>query len=544
MAAAVALLGPVRAWVDDRDVTPGPVKDRTLFALLALRPQRVVTGEELIEELWDGLHRDGARHALHVRIAALRKHLGRAGAGPLLHHVGGGYVLDVAPDDVDHLRFASLVGRARVQRSRGDRAGALDSLDRALALWRGTAMCDAASTMTIDAEAHRLNEAHVEALEDRIDVQIELGRHRRVVAELDGLVAVHPLREGLWRQRIIALYRSERQAEALRAARDARRICGEQLGLDVGPALRTLEQAVREQRPELDWAPPEPADLDTPSVHYARSPDGAYIAYQIAGQGPVDVVIVPGYVSHLDTWWEAASGRLVRRLASFCRLILFDKRGTGLSDRPTGIGFHDWLADIDAVLDAAEAPRPVVLGMSAGAPIAIEWAAAHADRVSALVLYAGFARATRAPDYEIGVDLEKLEAGNRRLEEGWGTGVSLALFCPSVSGDPAAVEIFGRYERKAASPGAASAYLRVLTGSDVRHRLAEITSPTLVIHPAGDRCLDIGHARYLADNIPSARLRLLDSSDHLIWFSDAIDELTDAVAAFIIDEVADEGDVP
>jgi DNA-binding SARP family transcriptional activator/pimeloyl-ACP methyl ester carboxylesterase len=533
--ADVAVLGPVRVVVDDIDVTPRAVKERTLLAVLALRNGQAVTVDQLVEELWGDLDRDGGKHALQVRVAALRKTLDGAGASGLLRHVGGGYVLDVDDSRVDHLRFSVLVSQSRVQRSRGDLVAARDSLQVALDLWRGDALCDAVSSITVDSEARRLNDARIDALEDRIEVDLDLGRHREMAPELDRLVALHPLRERLWRHRILALYRSGRQAEALRAAHEVRQLLAE-LGLQPEPALRNLEAGVLEQRPELQWTPPAATvALLTPPIGYARSCDGVHLAYQVAGDGPVDMVIVPGYVSHLDTWWEAYSGKLVRRLAGFCRLILFDKRGTGLSDRPSGVGVDQWLTDVDTILEEVHSARPIVFGVSAGTAIAIQWAADHPDRVRGLIAYGGHARMEWSPDHLIGLDPAMLDAGVDRVEAMWATGAGLRAYCPSIGDDPSAREQFAQYRRKAASPGSASTYLRALNKIDVRPALPRVTVPTLVLHAAGDLVVHPNHARYTADHIVGARLTLLDSRDHLIFFSDAIDEIADAIETFVHD---------
>ena len=127
-----------------------------------------------------------------------------------------------------------------------------------------------------------------------------------------------------------------------------------------------------------------------PTVHYAKAKDGVDPAYQVVGDGPTDLIIVPGYVSHLETWWEAWSGRLVRQLASFSRLILFDKRGTGLSDRPEDSSSKTWVEDIGVVLDAVGSERAAIFGVSAGSPIAILFAATYPERTRALVLYGGY----------------------------------------------------------------------------------------------------------------------------------------------------------
>ena len=478
-----------------------------------------------------------------MRAAALRKSLKDAHAPADVEFVNGAYRLSLDPEIVDTHRFFALIGRARGQSRDGDPSGAAISLTEAIALWRGPALADVRGGVTLDVEAARLDEAHLDALEDRIDAELACGRHREVLPELDGLVAVTPLRERLWAQRVLALYRDGRQTEALQACASIRRRLADEWGVEPGPALRGLETAVLEQRPELDCAAvadaPHPrgtlhsSDVVMPTVHYAKAKDGVSLAYQVAGDGPIDLIVIPGYTSHLETWWEAWSGRLVRQLASFSRLILFDKRGTGLSDRPADVGIDDWVEDVGVVLDAVGSERAAVLGVSGGSPIAILFAATYPERTRALVLSGGFARVLWAEGYEFGIDPDVLNDGIDALEAGWGSGSALRLFCPSAADDPVARAQFGRYQRISASPGASTAYLRLVTTVDVRHALPMVSAPTLLLHAARDEATPIACARYVADRIPDAALVELDSADHLIWFSDALDAMTTHMQDFL-----------
>ena len=272
---------------------------------------------------------------------------------------------------------------------------------------------------------------------------------------------------------------------------------------------------------------------DMPTVHYAKTKDGVNLAYQVTGDGPTDLIVIPGYVSHLETWWEAWSGRLVRRLASFSRLILFDKRGMGLSDRPERLELEDWVEDVGVVLDAVGSERAAILGVSAGTPIAILFAATYPERTRALMLYGGYARVLWDDDYEIGKAADELNEGIKSLEAAWGSRSALEHWCPSARDDLVAREQFGRYQRISASPASATAYLKIVTGVDVRHALAMVSAPTLVLHAARDLRSPIVFARYMAERIPDAALVELDSSDHLIWFSDALDAMTDAMQDFL-----------
>ena len=272
MDVAVRVLGPLEVVIDGVDVTPPAPKERALLALLVIRRGRVVGADRLMEELWPELPADRARRVLQVRVAAVRKLLGTADAAGLLELVAPGYRLAIADDVVDEHHFFELVEQARGRAAVGDPAQASAMLREALSLWRGVPLADVQACVRVEAEAARLAEARLGAIEDRIDADLACGRHLAVACELDALVVSHPLRERLWNQRILALYRSGRQAEALRACTVVRDRLHTELGVEPGPALRALEAAVLEQRAELDWsAPPASAlpDVRSPSGHGA-----------------------------------------------------------------------------------------------------------------------------------------------------------------------------------------------------------------------------------------------------------------------------------
>jgi pimeloyl-ACP methyl ester carboxylesterase len=268
-------------------------------------------------------------------------------------------------------------------------------------------------------------------------------------------------------------------------------------------------------------------------VRYAVTRDGVHVAYQTVGDGPIDVLAVPGFVSHLDMWWDAPTDRLVRRLASFSRLILFDKRGMGLSDRPAHVDVEHWVADAVAVLDAAGSERAVILGISAGSPTAALLAASHPERARSLIMYGGYARWLVDDDYPHGAEPSMVEARIRHIEANWGTGVRVEALAGSRATDPSARQYWARCQTIAASPSAAGAFLRALTAIDVRPVLPTITAPTLILHPTRDQTIPVEAARDSRDLIPGARLVELDSDVHLIWLSDVVDVITQEIEAFI-----------
>ena len=260
-----------------------------------------------------------------------------------------------------------------------------------------------------------------------------------------------------------------------------------------------------------------------PETRYARSGD-AHIAYQVVGTGPRDLVYVPGWLSNVElNWEEPAYARFLTRLASFARLILFDKRGTGLSDRvpdqelPT---LEQRMDDVRAVLDAVDSERAALFGVSEGGAMSALFAATYPERTSALVMYGSYARRQRTSDYPWGQSAEDLAASLREIEQGWGGPVGRAIRAPSAAHDERFMRFWASYLVQSASPQAALTLARMNAEIDVRPILSAIRVPTLILHREGDRVVGTGDARYLAEQIPSAMLVLLAGDDHLPWVGD------------------------
>jgi DNA-binding SARP family transcriptional activator len=271
------ILGPFE--VLDEGGTPRPVggiRERALLALLVLSANRVVSAERLADDLWGERPPEGALHALQVHVSRLRKALREAGQDGVLVTRSPGYLFRVEPAAVDAVRFESLLAKGREQAASGDHARAAETLREALALWRGPALVDVADAAFARVEAARLEEARLGALEERIEADLACGRHGELVAELEVQTRAHPLRERLWAQRMLALYRAGRQAEALRAYQDLRGVLGDELGLEPSAALARLEGAILRHEPELEWPPEAPAAAPRPAsaVGGGTSPSG------------------------------------------------------------------------------------------------------------------------------------------------------------------------------------------------------------------------------------------------------------------------------
>ena len=540
----VSLLGPLRVQVDSGDVVIAAAKERSLLAALALNAGRVVGTDVLLDALWGDAPPATGRKTLQTYVANLRRALGSG----LIVTEPAGYLLRIDADAVDVGRFRALVRAGEEALRAGSVDRARGRLGEAVAQWRGEPLAGVAPHTGLAGEAVRLREEYLGALETRIGADLAAGCGGELVGELEVLVREHPFREQLWAHLMVALYRGGRQADALAACGRARTILREELGLDLGGELRRVEQAVLEHDPTLQAShtrpAPTPATLTAarPPVRYARAADGVHIAYRIVGDGPVDIIAVPGFVSHLDMWWDAPTDHLVRRLASFSRLILFDKRGMGLSDRPPVVDVEHWVDDTLAVLDAAGSERAVVLGISAGAPTAMLFSAIHPSRTRALILYGGYARFLSGDGYDPGYDRSTADSFIDRIVRGWGTGSGMSSFAPSLKHDPAARAFWARCQTLAASPAAAGTFLRALIAIDVRHVLSTITCPTLILHAARDRNAPVEAARLCRDMIRDAQLVELDSDVHLIWLSDVIGEVTAHIERFVGRSVASLGD--
>jgi class 3 adenylate cyclase len=277
--------------------------------------------------------------------------------------------------------------------------------------------------------------------------------------------------------------------------------------------------------------------MEAPETRYARSGDYS-IAYQVVGKGDLDLVYVPGLASHIEVFWEEpAYSRFLHRLASFSRLILMDRLGTGLSDRlPANqvSTYEQRMDDIRAVMDAVGSERAAVLGWSEGAPLCALFAATYPQRTTALVMYGGVPRFVSDDDYQWGFPREVLDDWVEQIvPAAWGQDEELLrLWAPSVAEQPGPRRWFVRFGRLAASPGAAQALFGMAQDLDIRDILPAIRVPTLVIHRTEDSLVEVEHSRYMAERIPDAKLVELPGVDHLWWFGDQ-DAIVDEVQEFL-----------
>jgi pimeloyl-ACP methyl ester carboxylesterase len=266
-----------------------------------------------------------------------------------------------------------------------------------------------------------------------------------------------------------------------------------------------------------------------PVTRYAKSGD-VHIAYQLFGEGPVNVVLAPPFISNVEHWWDEPDiARWLLRLGSYARVVMFDKRGTGMSDRIAELpGLDERMDDLRSVMDAVGMEQAALLGISEGGPLTALFAATYPDRCRSLVLYGSFARFTSWFATE-----EALKEFFKYVDQAWGSGGSLRKFAPSRANDLAFQSWWGKGERHGASPAAASALMRMNSQIDISGILPTIRVPTLVIHRTEDATINVEGGRYLAEHIPSAQYIELPGTDHIPFVGDSASEIADAIEEFL-----------
>ncbi|MGJ4926598.1 alpha/beta fold hydrolase [Bradyrhizobium sp. HKCCYLS2038] len=361
----------------------------------------------------------------------------------------------------------------------------------------------------------------VQALERVVQDRSAAGDHAAAAAHAHRLVALDPLSEVYGRALIRSLL----------------------LAGDRAAAERQLEALTQRLRDELGVAPeadtlallkPDAAGGETvPPTRYVRG-GSVHLAYQTFGQGPPDILLLPGFVSHVERIWEEPRGRaLLSSLAGMGRLILFDRRGIGLSDR---VGFSPSVAatarDIATVLDAAGSRRTLLLGASEAGPACIAFAADHPERVAGLILFASLAKGSATPDYPHALQAAQYDIWLQQLVAEWGGPAGIETFAPSLARDPQARAWWAGLLRASSSPGAIKGLLEALRDMDVRDLLGRIAAPTLVLHRRRDRAVLVGAGRDLAAHIPQASFVELDGADHWMFAGDQQPVLA-SIQAFI-----------
>ena len=509
------LLGPLAIHDGTNPVVLAGRKQRALLARLLLDVNRTVAIDRLVDDLWGEDVPESAQKMVQIFVSQLRKVL----PAEMLQTRPPGYAVELDPAAIDVRRFEQLRLEGEAAHAAGNAALAAERLNDALALWRGDALAEFQEPFA-RAEAARLDELYLACLESRITADLDCGRHSELVAELDLLVSRHPRREALHVQHMLALYRSGRQSDALAAYQAFRTRLADELGLEPSARLRELERQILRQDPDLDLvsAPLSPVPALMRDVQYVSSGDVS-IAYQVVGDGTIDLVLVHGWVCSFQPGWERPEiATFYDRLAEGRRLMLFDKRGMGLSDRVSGVAaLEERMDDVRAVMDAVGSRRAVLLGISEGGPMVTLFAATYPERTAGIVLMGSYARRLWAPDYPIGARRE--DAWWAAAEPApWGLPMARRFVderIPSLAGNEDAYRWYASYLMRGASPGAAVQMSRMNAEIDVRHVLPTIHLPTLVLYRKGEYLRDA--AQYMGERIPGARIVPLPGVDHLPW---------------------------
>jgi DNA-binding SARP family transcriptional activator/pimeloyl-ACP methyl ester carboxylesterase len=503
-------------------------KARALLAYLALRPGLGHSRESLAALLWSGTTDEHARHNLRQTLFALRQDLSIEPDPVVLD--GETMRLRPAGVEVDVAAF-----------ERGAREGTPAALRRAVALYEG----DLLAGFTLDespfddwlaGERQRLRELALDALERLLACDRDAGATERAIQTALRLVTLDPLRESAHRALMELYARQGRRTSALRQYQRCVETLQRELGVKPEPATTDCYQRILGPRPGGAPAGPDGPPASTavvPVTRYVAS-GGVNLAYQVIGDGPTDLVLVPGWVSNVEVFWEEpGAARFFRRLASFARLILFDKRGTGLSDRvpPAALPtLEQRMADVRAVMDAVGCARATLVGCSEGGPMCALFAATYPQRTAGLVMIGGYARGLWSPDHPWGWTEDSNQKFIDMVRLGWGGPVAIKLFAPTMAQDGAFRDWWARFLRQSASPGAAEAFSRMNAAVDIRHVLSAIRVPTLLLHAVDDRLVDVRASRYMASIIPGARHVELPGSDHIAWLNDGT---ADAIERFV-----------
>lgn len=513
----------------------GPVaipgaKARQLVTVLAFAAPEALTLDRLIDTLWPDPPPAAAK-TVQAHISRVRAALAAAGAPDALTRGSAGYQLDL-DDRLDTHALHRLTRAAIAARDGGDPHAAADLFGRARRLWRGEPeLPDTAAGGSVQ---RRVREQRRELTIAHLAAQLDAGAAEAAAAELAELVVAEPLDERLWELRMLALYRSGRPTDALRAYRDVSAILAEEVGAVPGSALRELEAAILAHADVVPGSrPASPSAPPLPDIAYV-SHGGVHVAYRTFGSGaPAVLLLNPGLIS-IDTMLdEPRMARAIGRLGAGRAVVAFDPRGMGLSDRtqpPETIGIDDWVADAVAVFDALGLDRLHVFAAGHGALTALRLAAVQTERILSLTLVNAFARLTRGDDYPHGADPEVFTAIRHSMQSpNAGAGVdALTLISPSVAGDPAYRAWWDQAGRRAASPAAAQALVDKLARADVRASLPAIAVPTLVVVRRGAVFYDTAHGDYLAEHIAGAVIEQHPDVNDPWWIGDT----ESVVAAF------------
>jgi DNA-binding SARP family transcriptional activator/alpha-beta hydrolase superfamily lysophospholipase len=529
---ALRVLGPVRLEHESGAFEPGARREQALLALLAAEA-RPMSRARLAAMLWPDAGDVDARGRMRRLLHELSSRVGHNALVTDRQTVALAHDVCAATDlaslrrslaqglyrsteDASEESFAALEHAARLAAAEFAEGLALDECDE-LSAW-------------LQRQRESLRQARAQALAQIVTRLEGAQQHERALHHAQDLVAIDSLNEAAQR-RLIRLYAAAGQPRAaMQQFERCRQILHDELGVE--PEAATLQVAdeihVRDaSRTTLTDNPPAPV-----AVRFTRSGD-VHLAYQMLGAGPLDVLFISGFVSNLEQVWEPGGpAAFFRELARDFRLILYDRRGVGLSDRtvdPADTSVSS--ADALTVLDAAGSRRALVFAVSEGGPIAIRLAVEHPERVAGLALWGTLARGTAAHDYPWALTAERYERWLDALVAQWGRPAAIDAFAPDHASDPLVQRWWARMLRLGSSPRCMHAVLRTLALSDVRALLPQVRVPTLVMHRTGDRAVRVDAGRQVATAISGAQWLELPGTAHWWWLGETA-PIIDAIKGF------------
>jgi DNA-binding SARP family transcriptional activator/pimeloyl-ACP methyl ester carboxylesterase len=502
------------------DGSPLPIGRRHVLALITILAEtgRALPRARIADMLWP----DTDEPTVRARLRRLVHRVGEAIDGDLIRTSGDALALPAEAIEVDSLRFVALAEAGLDSRE-------IVALEAAAALQQapfldGFELADAPGfadwVLARRAELERLQMRVLRALAEALR---DTGEHERAAGAASRLLTLDPFRESSHR----LLMRVQAEAGAHEAVEAAYRACVKLLADELGtkPSAETEAEYRR-----LKNAPAGPAPVQAlPEIRFA-SADGGSVAYASIGRGPA-LVIIPGFVSHIEMAFEEPRLRaFITRLAESHQVLMFDRRGLGLSER-LGIrpSVDTAVSDIRAILDEAGVAHAVLFGASEGGPIAIRFACESPGRAAGLVLFGTLARGSWSPDYPWALKRDALDVWRERLLADWGKPASIETFAPSAQHEPELRAWYARMLRLATTPASLGFILRALADTDIRDQLPRVRVPTIVLHRRGDQAVRFGAGEHLARHIPGARFVPLEGADHW-WFIGDQQPVMDAIA--------------
>lgn len=482
-------------------------REQAVLARLAIAAPHAVTLDAIVEDVWGDAPPATAVDAVRVHVSNLRKLFadGERRPSDVLRTTQGGYRLDLDPAAVDVRRIERAVER--------DEPEQLVSLIVHGVFDHDLAGYDSGSGW-FHGVARHADELLAAAAESLARHDLAAGRSAVAVRLLERLVGAHSRRESAWELLVRALADADRRTESLAAAQRARFALAE-AGVSPGAGILAAETAVFDTLRATERS----------GVSRYAEVDGSRIAYEIVGDGPLDLLLLHGGFIPFDTMRDTPRlARFLHEVEARFRVVLLDRRGVGMSDGPVDGGpvrLEHWVDDATAVLRDCGSRSVVLLGHEHGGPVAIRLAAELGDRVKGLVLHSTAARPLRGSDHPFGPEADHLERIDRMIDRLPGSEDLLRVVAPSAGDDPQLRAWMDRAGRLGATPARAKELHRMYLHVDVRDDLSRITCPTYVLHPARMIRNDPGQARSIAEAVPGAELTLLDSSDHLWWVNDA-----------------------